>query len=75
MFNFRINRYLDDEDLYNRLIQGYRRDEIKQKDLMSDLSIIKLNSTFLEVTDVHYKERGYVTLIILFCFSLMMCFF
>lgn len=75
MFDFRVNRYLDDEDLYNRLVQGYRRDEIKQRDLMSDLSIIKLNSTFLEVTDVHYKDRGFITFVNLFFSSLMMYFF
>lgn len=70
MFDFRVNRYLDNDDLYNRLVQGYRRDEIKQKDLMNDLSIIKLNSTFLEVTDAHYKDRGFVSLVVLFFFVL-----
>ncbi|WP_369311334.1 DUF6708 domain-containing protein [Providencia rettgeri] len=74
LINFPINRYLDAKDLDNHLRQGQRLDNIIQQDLMSDLSLIKLNSTFLEVTDAHYKDRGFFSFAILFFITLAVSF-
>ncbi|WP_273827290.1 DUF6708 domain-containing protein [Providencia rettgeri] len=74
LVHFQVNRFLDSEDLANHLRQGQSIERMKQQDLMSDLSVIKLNSTFLEVADAHYKERGFITLTLLFCFFLILYF-
>lgn len=66
-----INRFLDSEDLANHLRQGQPIERMTQQDLMSDLSVIKVNSTFLEVADAHYKERGVITFAGLLFFFLM----
>lgn len=70
IIRFPINRFLDNEDLANHLRQGQPIERLKQQDLMSDLSVIKLNSTFLEVTDVHYKDRGFISFVVLLYLSL-----
>ncbi len=74
LIKFPINRYLDYEDLGNHLRQGQRIDSISQQELMSDLSVIKLNSTFLEVVDVHYKDRGFISFTVLFYCTLVLYF-
>ena len=71
----KIDRFLDYEDLANHLRQGQPIERMTQQDLMSDLSVIKLNSTFLEVADAHYKERGFITFVVLLFFSLTSYFF
>ncbi|HAL09202.1 MAG TPA: hypothetical protein DCO67_04450 [Staphylococcus sp.] len=61
LVRFPINRFLDSNDLENHLRQGQPIERMTQQNLISDLSIIKLNSSFLEVTDVHYKDRGFIS--------------
>ncbi|EPL9572472.1 hypothetical protein MMK73_004631 [Providencia rettgeri] len=63
-----INRFLDSEDLANHLRQGQPIERMTQQDLMSDLSVIKLNSSFLEVADAHYKDRGLLLLLVYYSF-------
>lgn len=70
LVRFSINRFLDSDDLANHLRQGQHIEHITQQDLTSDLSLIKLNSTFLEVTDVHYKDRGFVSFVVLIYLAL-----
>ncbi|WP_433587618.1 DUF6708 domain-containing protein [Providencia alcalifaciens] len=74
LVHFQINRFLNSNDLENHLRQGQRIERMVQQDLMSDLSLIKLNSTFLEVADAHYKDRGFITLTLLFCTTLALYF-
>ncbi|WP_369311336.1 DUF6708 domain-containing protein [Providencia rettgeri] len=74
LVRFPINRFLDNDDLGNHLPQSQRIDRISQRDLVSDLSVIKLNSTFLEVTDVHYKDRVFLTFTILLFSTLILYF-
>lgn len=74
LIKFPINRLLDYEDIDNHLHQDQPIEDIKQTELMSDLSVIKLNSTFLEVVDVHYKDRGFLSFAILLYFLLVLYF-
>ncbi|EMC8778497.1 hypothetical protein VMZ82_001318 [Providencia rettgeri] len=74
LVRFPIDRFLDSDDLGNHLRQGQRIERMDQQDLTSDLSLIKLNSSFLEVTDVHYKNRGFLAFTILF-FSILILYF
>ncbi|WP_369311335.1 DUF6708 domain-containing protein [Providencia rettgeri] len=74
LIQFTIDRFLDSDDLWNHVRQGQRLDNITQRDLMSDLSLIKLNSTFLEVTDAHYKDRGFLSFAVLLFSALLLYF-
>lgn len=68
---FKKNLHLDNEDREGYLEKKKRLD-INQRDLMDDMSLIKLNSTYMEVVDAYYKERGIFTLVYGGCFLCML---
>lgn len=52
-----INRELKDKERLNQLFQK-RRLKLKTENLYDNLSVIKLNSTYLETADIAYAGRG-----------------
>ena len=56
---FEVDRILSSEELMNHrgLYQGGKY-PYESKDLMDNMLLIKLNSTYLETVDLHYRERG-----------------
>ncbi len=56
---FPVGRRLNEQDQAYRLLQGSR---IETSEPYSDLSVIKLNSTYLELVDKYYLGKGWMTL-------------
>lgn len=62
-----INRPLSNAERNNRLIQKLK----KKNPLNHNLSVICLNSTYLETVDKYYSGRGWITFACLFLLSLV----
>ena len=58
---FPVGRRLNEQDQAYRLLQG---SPIETSEPYSDLSVIKLNSTYLELVDKYYLGKGWMTLIL-----------
>lgn len=58
---FKVNRSLTSQEVHWRLKQGQRL-SYRQRELVDDMSLICINSTFLEVVDAYHKDRGFLTL-------------
>ncbi|WP_409310966.1 DUF6708 domain-containing protein [Pectobacterium sp. B1J-3] len=61
---FKVNRSLTSQEVHWRLKQGQRL-SYRQRELVDDMSLICINSTFLEVVDAYHKDRGFLTLVII----------
>ncbi|WP_336285204.1 DUF6708 domain-containing protein [Citrobacter arsenatis] len=59
---FKINRPLADEDVKGHVNQQVHI-PFQQSELVDDMAFIRLNSTYLEVADVYYKDRGVYALV------------
>ncbi|MBV4412386.1 hypothetical protein J0B02_06040 [Enterobacteriaceae bacterium YMB-R22] len=59
---FTVDRVLSREELANHrgLYQGSRY-PYSERELMDNMQLIRMNSTYLETVDVHYRERGAFT--------------
>ncbi|MBV4413277.1 hypothetical protein J0B02_10675 [Enterobacteriaceae bacterium YMB-R22] len=73
---FTVDRVLSREELANHrgLYQGSRY-PYSERELMDNMQLIRMNSTYLETVDVHYRERGASTLVGMFYFCIFFAFF
>ncbi len=68
---FKVNRPLHDEEREQHLQQKARVDDFDETVPHYQLSVIQLNSTFVEVTDRNYPVRGIGTLLTMFGMGLI----
>ncbi len=55
---FKLNRPLNDEDIKNQLRQDFSGMGMPGSIALDDATVIKMNSTYLEVVDKYYIDRG-----------------
>ncbi|MDJ0038562.1 hypothetical protein QM637_22420, partial [Pantoea allii] len=67
-FPFKLNRPLTREEKKNRFVQGKRRKVSGEATVLDLDTVIRMNSSYLEVIDKFYPTKGYVA-------SFMMAFF
>ena len=68
---FKVNRPLTNDEKRYHLKQS-QHSSYDERELIDDMSFIKLNSTFLEVSDPYYKDRGGYTLVSLLFIGLLL---
>lgn len=59
---FKVNRPLNEKEREYKLYQKKIISLIKGQLITPDLSIIKINSTYLEVVDKYYEQKGFLSL-------------
>ena len=61
---YKINRPLNGEERKHQLYQSRQHELNNNKSLVSDGSVIKINSTYMEVVDKYYGQKGVASLFI-----------
>jgi len=72
--SFKINRPLNDEDIKYRLYQNFSGMVGDESLALDDATVIRMNSTYLELVDKYYNDRGMLeslTFIMFFFSSLL----
>lgn len=59
---YKMNRPLNDEEKKYRLYQNQPVELKNSDELVSDASVIKINSTYLEIVDKYYGQKGFASL-------------
>lgn len=60
-YKFKVNRPLTEKEINCRLYQN-RRLILGENDLCDDISVIKMNSLFMDTVNRFYKDTGWITL-------------
>jgi len=72
---FKVNRPLSEEDIKNQLRQDYTGMGKSDALALDDTVVIRMNSTYLELVDKYYSDRGMPESLVFILFSLCICFF
>ncbi|SUX58180.1 Uncharacterised protein [Citrobacter braakii] len=59
-FPFKVNRPLTKEEKQSRFVQGKRRKVFGEAAVLDLDTVIRMNSSYLEVVDKFYPTKGYV---------------
>ncbi|MDR3104217.1 MAG: hypothetical protein LBU96_07165 [Yokenella regensburgei] len=59
---YKMNRPLNDEEKKHQLYQSQPVELKSDDELVSDASVIKINSTYMEVVDKYYGQKGFVSI-------------
>ncbi|POU58398.1 hypothetical protein, partial [Citrobacter amalonaticus] len=66
LLKFTVDRLITRPELYeHRHVTSSFRHPFKTHELRDEKGVISINSTYLEVADVHYKERGFLTVFLI----------
>jgi hypothetical protein len=70
---FKINRPLNESERNDQLHQKEPSYLTNEKSIISDASVIKMNSTYLEMVDKYYGQKGFSSVFAAFFFILLSC--
>lgn len=70
---YKMNRPINDEEKKYQLYQNRPVELKSNKELVSDASVIKINSTYMEVVDKYYGQKGFASIFAAFFLLLLNC--